>query len=112
MDALNRRAFLGVFGASVAAIAIDPDRLLWTPGRKSYHVVSRPFAVGDFLYRPAGSPRWGRVQSYDAVRVGGEFGIYDGSRVQNNGAITSTCDYAGSRFLTTHSTLWQINQGI
>lgn len=32
---VSRRAFLQIAGASVAALAIDPERLLWTPGEKT-----------------------------------------------------------------------------
>lgn len=31
---MNRRGFLSLFGIGAAVAAIDPERLLWTPGRK------------------------------------------------------------------------------
>lgn len=32
---LNRRAFLQIVSASAAAVAFDPERLLWVPGSKT-----------------------------------------------------------------------------
>ena len=32
---IDRRAFLQLAGASVAALAIDPEQLLWTPGERA-----------------------------------------------------------------------------
>lgn len=31
---MNRRNFLSLFGIGAAVAAIDPERILWTPGRK------------------------------------------------------------------------------
>lgn len=31
---MNRRGFLSLFGIGAAAVALDPERLLWVPGRK------------------------------------------------------------------------------
>ena len=104
---MNRRAFFGAFGASMAALAIDPEGLLWTPGQKSYHFISRPFVVGDFVYRPSGSQRWGRARSWDAVREGGEFGIYDGLQVQTNGLITAKYEVYNAQYLATESSIWR-----
>ena len=33
-DGMNRRAFLGLLGTAAVAATIDPDRLLWEPGKK------------------------------------------------------------------------------
>lgn len=33
---MNRRSFLGLSGASLAGFALDPERLLWVPGQRSY----------------------------------------------------------------------------
>jgi hypothetical protein len=32
---MNRRAFLGLSSAALAAYTLDPDRLLWVPGAKT-----------------------------------------------------------------------------
>lgn len=42
---MNRRGFLKAFGAAVAtamAVEIDPERLLWTPGTKSFLIPDSP----------------------------------------------------------------------
>jgi hypothetical protein len=33
---MNRRAFLGVLAGAAAAAALDPERLLWTPGQTTH----------------------------------------------------------------------------
>lgn len=33
---MNRRAFLSAVAASIPAMALDPERLLWIPGQRSY----------------------------------------------------------------------------
>lgn len=33
---LERRGFLGVLAAGVAGVALDPERLLWQPGKRTY----------------------------------------------------------------------------
>lgn len=37
---MNRRGFLGVMLGAVAGATLDPERLLWVPGRKVYSVPS------------------------------------------------------------------------
>lgn len=37
---MNRRGFLGMLGMSAAALALDPERLLWVPGKKTIFVPS------------------------------------------------------------------------
>lgn len=37
---MNRRAFLGLFGASAAALVLDPEMLLWRPGAKTIFLPS------------------------------------------------------------------------
>jgi len=55
MADFGRRAFLSTLAAAVAGSVLDPDRLLWVPGRTRYFVMpSSPFASGwatdsDFL---------------------------------------------------------------
>ncbi len=49
---MNRRGFLGsLLTAGIAAATFDPERLLWTPGQKTFFLPAvRPrFAVGDFV---------------------------------------------------------------
>ncbi len=50
---MNRRFFLSSAIASVAALAIDPERLLWVPGKKliSIPAPSYGFSVDDFYMR-------------------------------------------------------------
>ena len=105
---MNRRAFLGTLAAGLAGAALDPERLLWIPGRKSYHFISRPFQAGDFVFRnPAiGLARWGVAQSADVLRPGGEFGVYDGLRVQTHGVITAKTEFHGRTIWFTESTVW------
>ena len=35
MSTVNRRSFLGLSSAALAAFALDPERLLWVPGAKT-----------------------------------------------------------------------------
>lgn len=42
---VNRRAFLQIAGAAVAGLAIDPERLLWTPGQTVSVTVVEEFGV-------------------------------------------------------------------
>ena len=36
---MRRRAFLSLLGVGLAGYALDPDRALWVPGRKTYFVL-------------------------------------------------------------------------
>lgn len=43
---MNRRGFLGFIGAALAGATLDPERLLWEPGKK---IISIPtVSLGDF----------------------------------------------------------------
>lgn len=44
---VNRRAFLGLAGAVVASLAIDPELLLWTPSERTILLpaMASPFSV-------------------------------------------------------------------
>lgn len=37
---MNRRAFLGLLASAAAGAALDPERLLWVPGRKTIFIPS------------------------------------------------------------------------
>lgn len=42
---MNRRSFLSLVGSGVAGLALDPERALWVPGRRSFFLPSGlPFA--------------------------------------------------------------------
>jgi hypothetical protein len=43
---MNRRAFLGLSSAALAAFTLDPERALWVPGQRSYFDIVRPNALG------------------------------------------------------------------
>lgn len=47
---LNRRGFLSLFSAAAATAVVDPERLLWVPGRKSISIPKpRVWKVGDTI---------------------------------------------------------------
>lgn len=103
---MDRRAFLGVFGASMAALAIDPERLLWTPGQKSYHFISRPFAAGDVVCQLRGMTRW-NLATARLVQEGARIGVWDGLRVVDNGPITAKIDFGADTLLFTPTSTWR-----
>lgn len=39
---MNRRAFLGSLASLAAGMALDPERALWVPGRKTYFDIQAP----------------------------------------------------------------------
>jgi hypothetical protein len=39
---MNRRSFLGLSSAALAAFTLDPERALWVPGQRSYFDIVRP----------------------------------------------------------------------
>ncbi len=47
---MNRRGFLGAAAAAVAALAIDPERLLWVPGAKTIFIPPAVSSSAD-IYR-------------------------------------------------------------
>jgi hypothetical protein len=41
---MNRRHFLRATAAAVGALTLDPERLLWVPGQRTYFDIVRPFS--------------------------------------------------------------------
>lgn len=60
---MNRRAFLGLLGTAAVAAAIDPDRLLWEPGKKV------TFDLGSGR-RPTGLMVWDAEDAFPELRCG------------------------------------------
>ena len=56
---MNRRRFFSVLAAGVAGLAIDPERLVWTPGAKT-HILPPPQGWGtvnvEYWYKPHARP--------------------------------------------------------
>lgn len=48
---MNRRGFLGAMLGAVAGATLDPERLLWVPGRKVYSVPSDLFLLNTGQFR-------------------------------------------------------------
>ncbi len=47
---MNRRTFLTALSAASAGFVLDPERLLWRPGQRTYFLPSRPsFAIGNIV---------------------------------------------------------------
>jgi hypothetical protein len=95
MAPVRRRSFLAVLIAAPVIAAIAPKVQ-----------ASVPFASGDFVYRPSAAHRWGRAQSFDAVLLGGEFGVYDGSRVVTSGRVMMKIH--DKRMLVTQMGVWKV----
>jgi len=43
---MNRRGFLAMLGGTAAAATLDPERLLWVPGRKTISIPSPGIMAG------------------------------------------------------------------
>lgn len=69
---MNRRGFLGLLGAAAAGIALDPERLLWTPGKK---LISIP--------KPVLMTRWGSdvLKPGDFFTIEGHYAINPRTRL-------------------------------
>jgi hypothetical protein len=91
---MNRRSFLTLAAASAAALAVDPERLLWTPGKRvtfDLWTPPPPLHVGDFVvFGRTEAGVWGRhsedgqqwvfVRTKDVTRItpgvdGGRAGV-------------------------------------
>lgn len=72
---MNRRGFLQLATAAAASFALDPERLLWIPGQRTFFLPSpRPFVlVGDWVVN--GSRDYALVTTPDGsvYAVGGEW---------------------------------------
>lgn len=82
---MNRRSFLQRVSLAVAGLAIDPERLLWTPGERVYFDLGlRPYRVqyGDWL-KCEGSLAW---QQWVMTAVNGR--MYGCSAIVPHGAPT------------------------
>lgn len=62
---MNRRGFLSFLGMGAAAVAADPERLLWTPGSKLISipplVAYRSSAGNTFIHPEVIAAEWLRV---------------------------------------------------
>jgi hypothetical protein len=113
MAPVNRRAFLAFMPTAIAGATLDPERLLWMPGQKSYHFISRPFLVGDVVFRhPAiGLTRWGLASAPEHLGVGGELGVYDGHRVLTYGPVTAkVIPYANTTYVFTERAVFDVSR--
>lgn len=52
LGVVNRRAFLGLAGAAVAGLALDPEALLWTPSAKTILLPQPVVLVGNQIVTP------------------------------------------------------------
>ncbi len=50
---IDRRGFLGALGAFAAGAVLDPERLLWVPGRKTIFVPAKPIVQRLVFHRDA-----------------------------------------------------------
>ena len=49
---MNRRAFIGLFSAAAAGLALDPERLLWVPGAKTFFLpTSAPYLASSMALK-------------------------------------------------------------
>jgi hypothetical protein len=46
---MNRRTFLGVSAAAAAAMVLDPERLLWVPGAKTFFLPSQQIVTAETM---------------------------------------------------------------
>lgn len=62
---MNRRRFLQIASAAAAALVVDPEQLLWTPGAKTIFLPPEPrvVSIADGLVAeiPSGHGTWARV---------------------------------------------------
>lgn len=76
---MNRRGFLHAFGTLAAAAALDPERLLWEPGKKvTFDLGTRP-PMFDPAYNPDVERLYGQftgvLRAGDVVTIAGVFEV-------------------------------------
>lgn len=63
---MNRRGFLQLLGAGATGLVLDPERLLWVPGQKTFFLPSISLVGVDSRYtrwyREAERLRWKMIQ--------------------------------------------------
>lgn len=47
---MHRRGFLGLLAAAAAGAVLDPERLLWIPGQRSYFDIRQPAGELPVIY--------------------------------------------------------------
>lgn len=72
---MNRRHFLNSFAAAASAMVLDPERLLWVPGKKSFSIPKAAVELCD------GFEIWHIRTSEQAARAVASrlkgYGVYD-----------------------------------
>ena len=95
---MNRRAFFGALGAGAAGFVIDPERLLWRPGAKTFFLPplrnTATFKLSPFAAYPAD------------YYVGFTLLIQDGAGAWQHRTIT---EYDGDSRLATVDWPWRSN---
>lgn len=77
---MNRRAFLSSIGLAVAAATIDPEKLIWTPARKTIFIppaagVGRREAWLQFKQFELNAAEWERWLTPEGLKTTFGFGI-------------------------------------
>lgn len=74
---MNRRAFFGLLGAGAAGFVIDPERLLWRPGAKTFFLPSVRSAywppglvTGPVITAMAADGQWVEIGYIHDIEVG------------------------------------------
>ena len=91
---MHRRTFLNLTAGALSGFALDPERLLWRPGAKTFFLPARPSQV---QINQATYSFWkGTVLGFDSVNgwtpMHGStpaktiLGVWDGSQVVTQGA--------------------------
>lgn len=77
---MNRRGFFGLLAGFAATATMDPERLLWVPGKKlisipSPHPIIGPgfFHLGDIITVGGFFDQWGDLQRFVVTAAGASF---------------------------------------
>ncbi len=88
---MNRRGFLGLISAAVAAYTLDPELALWVPGKKSIFLppITRlhPFSAGDWVCWD-GHAGWRLLTAASTGRIG----VFNGKEVITHGPVTANVE--------------------